>query len=309
VANVGAVEGTATVTVEIPAPGEMIRWASSTNGDWSDTEKWNLGRLPGANDTVVIDLPGVYRVTVDTPTEFTLLLLGNPARDGVQSIDILERVTVRDSLHANRVTWLYLGGPNAVLDGEGSVTCEGGLGFYAGRMAIDVTVGLDGGTLTFAGAGDKVISDGAVLTYIQVAHFYDSSTVTLQDGGTIQWKYSPSTYYDWLTGAFEVVGQMVLQGSGRLDLRDARIGFLATYSDATTGSLLGRIDAQQSILIDLSNADFMTRVPGSEPAGTVTDLILLSDQSTLTGPVVDVSAEYDPVVNPVGGIGLRAVKQ
>jgi len=42
------------------------QWINSTGGDWSAAANWNPGVLPGVLDTVQINAPGTYQVTLST---------------------------------------------------------------------------------------------------------------------------------------------------------------------------------------------------------------------------------------------------
>ncbi|MEM9373013.1 MAG: hypothetical protein AAGA55_05155 [Planctomycetota bacterium] len=45
------------------AGGEEIRWVASGGGSWHDAANWDLGRVPGDLDRVIIDLPGRHTIS------------------------------------------------------------------------------------------------------------------------------------------------------------------------------------------------------------------------------------------------------
>lgn len=45
------------------AGGEEIRWIAASGGSWSDAANWDLGRVPGDLDDVIIDLKGEHTIT------------------------------------------------------------------------------------------------------------------------------------------------------------------------------------------------------------------------------------------------------
>src|SRR5262249_52510223 len=47
----------------------MIRWVNPASGFWNVATNWDLQRLPTADDDVVIDLPGSYMVTCNSPSQ------------------------------------------------------------------------------------------------------------------------------------------------------------------------------------------------------------------------------------------------
>ena len=51
-----------------PIPGTVIHWISNASGSWHQASNWDLGRVPGATDSVIIDVPGAITVTFSSGT-------------------------------------------------------------------------------------------------------------------------------------------------------------------------------------------------------------------------------------------------
>ena len=76
-------QGTITVTVAPGAP-PPIAWTNTSGGNWSVANNWNLNRVPGPSDNVLITSNGTYLVTLDTSATINSLTLG--AASGEQTI-------------------------------------------------------------------------------------------------------------------------------------------------------------------------------------------------------------------------------
>jgi hypothetical protein len=99
----------------------MITWATGVSGTWTAASDWTGGVVPGLSDTAVIDDPGRYSVTIDTPVVVGGLILDDKGatvidQDSLTSADIqlergtlnLDGGTVSGTLPEKR--WRYGGG-------------------------------------------------------------------------------------------------------------------------------------------------------------------------------------------------------
>jgi hypothetical protein len=78
-----SVQATFTATA---AAGITVRWNNAGGGSWGDPANWLPTQLPGAGDTVVIDLGGTYTVTYDTAATVAALTLGGAS--GTQTLGL-----------------------------------------------------------------------------------------------------------------------------------------------------------------------------------------------------------------------------
>ncbi|UCG85411.1 MAG: Ig-like domain-containing protein, partial [Gemmatimonadota bacterium] len=85
-ASGGGTSGAATLNVSLTA---VIRWASATDGNWSDPTKWDPQFVPVASDNVVIDVAGTYTVTLDGTASVKSLTIGGTIGGGTTGTQML----------------------------------------------------------------------------------------------------------------------------------------------------------------------------------------------------------------------------
>ncbi|MFQ5702731.1 MAG: hypothetical protein ACE5HT_01780 [Gemmatimonadales bacterium] len=177
-ARIPAINDT-TVTLNATAQAATVRWTNPAGGNWSNPANWDLGVVPGAGSTVIIDLTGTYTVTLDVPTVTlggltlggatgtqTLALGGNAlAVMGTSSVGANATVTVEGSL--------VLDG-NSVIDGSISSVTGGALTFASGTHTLSAGSGI-AGTLAVNFAGGAATVSGS----------YAAAAGTLVMGGTV----------------------------------------------------------------------------------------------------------------------------
>ena len=64
----------------------QVSWNTAGNGDWNTGSNWDTGVVPGAGDTVIIDLSGTYTVTLDVNPSIAQLTVGGGT--GVQTLSL-----------------------------------------------------------------------------------------------------------------------------------------------------------------------------------------------------------------------------
>ena len=111
------------------APMNLNRWTNASGGVWSDAASWSKGAVPVATDSVVIDTPGSYTVTIDAPAVADYVAVG-----ATQVLDISA-----GSLTVNNWVEVATGGEleisGGTLDGTGTVSILGALTWNGGAMA------------------------------------------------------------------------------------------------------------------------------------------------------------------------------
>ncbi len=100
-----------------------IAWNNPAGGNWSVPGNWSPARVPGKTDTVFINLPGTYTVTLDVNDTVAFLTMGG---GGSPTLAGSNRTFGVDSL-ATIGVGAELSLTNGVLNGAGDVTNQGTL--------------------------------------------------------------------------------------------------------------------------------------------------------------------------------------
>ncbi len=127
----------ATVTITVN-PGPVVVWNSAVSGNWGTATNWTPSRVPTPSDTAVINLPGIYTVTLDTDATLATVVLG--AASGTQTLNVNGKL-----LTANALTG----------SGGGKLLMNAGTTTLAATSTVPL-FDLGGGTLT--GAGDLAVT-------------------------------------------------------------------------------------------------------------------------------------------------------
>ncbi|MCP4292071.1 MAG: hypothetical protein GY780_09605, partial [bacterium] len=117
-----------------------VHWISSSDGNWSDGSNWSTGMPPSSGDSVVIDNPGTYAVTLDEDADILSLSLG--AGSGQQILEISGQQLQLDGV-SSIGSYGALNLSNGLLTGSGSVSLSGVLTINSGN-SIDVDVACSG---------------------------------------------------------------------------------------------------------------------------------------------------------------------
>jgi hypothetical protein len=283
------------------APAPVIAWTGG-GGDtfWSNTANWNLGRLPQVTDSVVIDLPGAYTVTMNSAATVRWLQVGGQGTPTflVQGGATLQADTIAVFLAGSTLTMTggtMRGGPILLL---GTFNWNGGtmagtedtfvaagatatIGTTASgilddrTLAIDGTARFDGFALGTANAGAISVLTSGVLEFRQPVSWFVSGTPGLFNGGTVRKLASAGTVrFDW---PVQSIGTIDVE-SGLLDLRgrlDHDAGQLVIRSGGTlsTGGhseILGAVDVQAGGTFSLNAIGVGDKEHFLRPASSVT---------------------------------------
>ena len=143
-----------------PPPSARIEWVNAQGGSWSTPSNWSANRVPIATDSVIIDLPGTYAVTVDSSFAGNTILLGG-ASSGQKTLVVASRsLSVTTSLNIGTGAVLNLS--NAQLGGTGRVT-NGGTIVSSDSSTITNAVTTTSGSvirLGASGAATLVVANG-----------------------------------------------------------------------------------------------------------------------------------------------------
>jgi Tol biopolymer transport system component len=156
------------------AAANAIRWTGAgADANWSNTDNWDLGRIPGPLDSVFIALDGNYTVNLDVDATVAWLQVGAPGNTGGQSLAVPLGTTLQVDSTGNVFEsgglWLSEG----TLAGDGDVIVGGLLSCHACTMSgtgVTRTEGLGNITIGLV-AGAAAVLDGR----------------TVENGSTLQW--------------------------------------------------------------------------------------------------------------------------
>ena len=210
-----------------PAPVE-VHWINAAGGSWSVGSNWSTGTPPTAEQTVFIDEPGTYTVTLNVNAAVNSLSLG--ATSGVQTLTTgsgrtLGFVTSANVLGTGRLT---LNG--ATVNGGGTLAiASGGVLTFVATNTLNATV-VNGGTLV---AGMNQFS--AVATIGGAVTSLAGAMLRVQSGGS---NNTTLTVVNGITNHGTIELTKVLDQFGTSTLAVSN-GTLVNATDGTITSAVG----------------------------------------------------------------------
>lgn len=193
---------------DTPPPVTTNTWISTASGSWHTASNWSLGRVPDANDNVVID-QGAITVTYST------------GASTVRSLRLGSTLSITGGS-------LTLNQASTVLAGAASARTPGGSAVSASSEASGGRLTLSGGTLAGAGAltieGELFWSGGTIL---------GPGTTTITSSACLLISGSGSKTLD--ARALLNHGETIWQGSGTLAVENG-----ATVSNESDGYIQAR---------------------------------------------------------------------
>jgi hypothetical protein len=256
---------TTNVSAPLPlgsSPGSTLAgtvyWINPDGGNWSTASNWSTGRVPGATDDVVIDVPNSVIIThssgADTiqslRSENALVLSGG-------SLNLASASTFNGNFTFSNGTLSGLGdltvnGPltwsGGTMTGPGRTIANGGLALSnPGGLLVPSTV-LDGreldnaGSAVWTGSGNITISNGGVFNNLAGATFNAQSSASITGSGSPATFTNAATFLKSASGtttigiAFNNSGTVYLQ-TGTLNL--TAVGDSTGSFTAEAGTTLG----------------------------------------------------------------------
>jgi hypothetical protein len=136
-----------------------FRWINPAGGAWSQASNWSPSRLPGSNDTVVIDLPGTYTVSQDVPATVRRVIVGGDSGQATLAVN---------SVLTNLTDSFVRAGGRLALAGRltlgGRLTVDGAFDWQGGVMeGPGTTEWTPGAVVSLATSGDRYLIGGRVL--------------------------------------------------------------------------------------------------------------------------------------------------
>ena len=124
---------TFSATGSVPASANLNRWSNAVSGAWSTAANWSTGSVPTASDSVVIDQPGFYTITMDVNAIVWNLMLGGAS--GTQTLTGTGRTLTLNGagvVGANGVVSLN----TSTINGTGSLTNQGTATITGGSLSL-----------------------------------------------------------------------------------------------------------------------------------------------------------------------------
>ena len=274
--------------------GQKVSWANAADGNWSDAANWSTGMLPQPEDTAVIDLAGVYTVTLDATAQVGALELGGVS--GLQALVMNgTQLTLVENSTVSVTGALYMGGNSAVV-GPNTLTVAGVLRVSGGVAVLDMALA-NSGTLDVLAGGLEVKQGGTSGGMINTA----TGTSTSVSGGTV----------DVTGGSVTVNGSLAVLTGATVRFNGGTHSFSASSSISGAGdidfagglvTLLGGYGVSGSTSVSGGTVSFENT---TTPA-TTTNVALSS--GTLSGAgEVSVSGTLSWSGGTMGGSGLTRV--
>lgn len=230
---------------------DEIRWINPQGGDWNEPGNWDLGRVPGEGDVVIVDIAAEYSIHVKHAIEY------------VESISILDGIVSLD-----------LGGtfiPEIVLMVMGDGTRSPIVTFANGSAESGIVVGDSGGTgrasvifgINFSGMlGTVEVHAGS---HFATHHNHSVNSLLVHDGGFASvGDHSRLSLYLWaqVDGSLSVNGHLdvlkaTLSGTGHIAADGGDIEIYQAIGGLVVhpvGSCSIRIDYLSNVSIDLLRA-------------------------------------------------------
>jgi hypothetical protein len=295
----------ATASINVGATS-TITWINTAGGDWDTPSNWDLGRVPGLGDDVVITIPGITITHASaqadaiqslTSQAFISLSAGSLTIGGASAINATLTIAGATVSITDRVTVQNLELDSGTLTGAGAVTITESFTWTGGTMSGPVSTNLAAGsTFTISGAADKVL-DGWTLNL--------AGTTTWSDGGNLM--LADNAVINNQSGAlFSILNDQGIQGNGLFNNAGTLV---KTTGTGTTTFAAGIAISNNGGMVDVESGtlsvagDYTQNSGGTVLAagatlaagGTVNILAgMLSGSGTVSGDVVN-SGHIDPL--------------
>jgi hypothetical protein len=313
-ATSGGITGSATVRV-----GSLtaVYWLG-TDPDarhWHNAANWSSGTIPGASDDVVIDVPGIYRITVENGETTFAKSITIGAATGQQTLELFENIFVTETLtiRPNGRLATMFAEVNGTLNNqgqwdvfEGSVLSGTGVA-HVNSDTIDVsfgdlTINLDNSTFSTqdaflaTGAFVNVVQTGASSFTVEGSHgkiTIPSGRTFTVDGGT----FNLAALIDTLP---RIDGRF---GTGTLALTNGAIGNFA-QTVQTSNVIINLNNATYSgLALTSDNMDYRTTMTNS----TVNTVVSNSETIDIYGTTTFTGTSFTTNNGHIYGIGTLDV--
>jgi len=247
------VSGFASVTTTFTATaaaGVTVDWSNASGGSWDNPANWTPSRVPGAADTVVIALDGVYTVTVGTDVTVAALTVGGVT--GLQTLALTgSTLTITGNATVGATGEIDLNG--AGVSGAGVLTQNGVLRASGGTSTLNMATGntnlldVQSGTLEVqvgvTGTGSVSVASTASLTLLSGSGVTLAGTTTMDGALTVQ--AGAGLLFNGGTHTFGSSSSVI--GAGDFDVVTGSVTVLGDYDlTGVTGVLGGTLSFENS---------------------------------------------------------------
>jgi Domain of unknown function DUF11/PKD-like domain len=264
------------------ARGATVKWASAVSGNWNDSTRWDTASVPTSADTVLIDVPGTYTVTVNAAASAASLSVG--AASGVQTLSMPSgftlTVTGTTSILANGELLLTSG----VLTG-GNLSVDGIVNWQGGELQGASNVSINaGGSVTMSGVSTKTVRNRSIenygtLTFGGTGAFSGWNGAVLTNRGTGLMLVTTEADMVWTSG-----GQPTFNNEGTLTRSSGTLTFDIGWlfnntgtvnvqtgsTEFETGSHTGAFNASSGTELRFSGSHTLSSGSSLNGAGTAT---------------------------------------
>ncbi|MEQ1857951.1 MAG: Ig-like domain-containing protein, partial [Longimicrobiales bacterium] len=165
-----------TITQVGPPASNLNAWVTNQSGTWNTAANWSQGSVPDAADSVVINLPGTYTVTMATNATVQSLTLGGAS--GTQTLSARLTLGGPSQIGANGV--LVVSGVD--IGGTGPLLNQGTINLSTADVTLPIT---NQGTINFGGTP---VVDGLLTTLagstLRIGGVTGSANVTVSNSFT-----------------------------------------------------------------------------------------------------------------------------
>ena len=300
--------------------GQTVTWIAEFGDlNWSDGANWDIGRAPEPAELASFKASGSHTVTLDVSASVASIhRFVRDANGGLfTGTGIKELVIPLGSFLVLTDTLVRADLPKVVLDGGGLTTSSGSLvnakiHWTSGQVTMDRSGNTQSFSMFASGVGTKLLDVAPKVSATDADVFIRG--ITWDDASELRIRGGPNLLIPDRDG-ITVRGGGPLPGFGQMSVVSDD-GLKPTLELSVSATLVFQFVGSTPSTIILSGVDLVTgRLPsvtvdGDLPAiGQFYDLILLQGGSTFLSGVIPSDANYEFQVNPVPGVGLRAIRR
>ncbi len=308
-----------TIHLEEPFVGiteQTVTWIAEFGDlNWSDGANWDIGRPPEPGELVRFSASGNHAVTLDVSASVASIhrLVSDASGSTFTATGIQELVIPLGSFLTLTDTLFGADLPKVVLDGGG---LTGNLVFAeihwtSGQVTMDRSGNTQSFSMFASGVGIKLLDVAPKVSATDSDVFIRG--ITWDDASELRIRGGPNLYFPG--NGITVRGGDPLPGFGQMSVVSDD-GLKPTFELAGSPTIAFQFVGSTPSTIILTGVDFVVSpgtsftVTGDLPAiGQFYDLILLQGGSTFSSGAIPSDANYEFQVNPVPGVGLRAIRR
>lgn len=311
-----------TIYLEEPFVGvteQTATWIAEFGAlNWSDGANWDIGRPPGPGELANLSASGSHTVTLDVSASVASILrtVRDANGDPFRSTGTKELVIPLGSFLVLTDTLVRADLPKVVLDGGGLTTSSGSMSdaeihWTSGQLTMDRGGNGQSFSMFASGVGTKLLDVAPKVSATDSD--VGINRITWDDAS--EWRIRGGPKLLFRNDGITVRGGNPLPGFGQMSVVSDD-GLKPTLELTAPATIAFQFVGSTPSTIILTGVDFVVgpsmsfTVEGDLPAiGQFYDLILLQGGSTFSSGAIPSNANYEFQVNPVSGVGLRAIRR